>query len=98
MELNEWVQAGWELPHGKTLSRMGNLEGLEWRVVRWSWDCRRVGLAEVGREEHPVCRTAQGRPGGRQAAAAAQLSCPGVYSGAQHTHRSPGFWWAAHWD
>lgn len=64
-------------------------------MVRWSWDCRRIGLAGGRKEEHPVCKdsTGKGPEAGRRLQPS--LSCPGVYSGAQHTHRSPGFWWAA---
>lgn len=69
------VQAGWELPHGKMLSKNGNLEGLGGGAVRWSWECRRIGLAEVGRKGILGARTAQGKAW-RQAAAAAQPERP----------------------
>lgn len=61
LELNEWGAGGMGASTWKDTFQNGNLEGLGGGVVHWSWDCRRIGLAEVGRKSTLCARTAQGK-------------------------------------
>lgn len=85
LELNEWGAGRVGASTWKDAFQNGNLEGLGGGVVRWSWECRRIGLVEVGRKSTLGARTAQGKAW-RQAAAAAQPELPwGVQWGSAHS-------------
>ena len=90
MELNEWGA-------GRVGASTWKDAFQEWASGRAGWRGGELELevqenwAGGGRkEEHPGCKDSTGK--GLEAG-----SSPGVSSGAQHAHGSPGLRWAEHW-